>query len=77
MPRAGRARRTPVLVTALACLAVLPWAAWVAGGVGSAVNGRQGTYILFIPAAIAGLTSGMLLGRAMQQYADEMRHDSI
>jgi hypothetical protein len=66
-----------ILVTTLACLSVLPWAAWVAGGVGPAVNGRQGTYILFIPAAIAGLICGMLFGRAMQLYADKVSRDSI
>ena len=66
-----------VLVPALACVAVLPWAAWVAGGVGAALNGRQGTYGLFMPAAIAGLVAGVLFGRAMQQFANRMTRDSI
>ena len=61
-----------VVVTALACVTVLPWAAWVAGGVGPALNGRRGTYGLFIPAAIAGVVAGVLFGRAMPQYTNRM-----
>jgi len=53
-----------------AFLVVLPWAAWVAGGVLRALDGRQGVYGLLVPAAIAGAIGGALCGVIMRRHAD-------
>src|SRR5262245_22290094 len=66
-----------ILATILACIVVLPWAAWVAGGVAAALHGRQGVYVLFAAAGFAGLSGGVLFGRAMRRYDEKISQDSM
>jgi hypothetical protein len=55
----------------LTFLTALPLAAWVAGSVSAALDGKQGSYILLVPATLAGVIGGALFGHAMRRYSAE------